>query len=145
MDNLNIDEAPFAHESPDPQQLPDRHIAWHNRTRSASAPPVKTAAGWLLFYHASDPVESHIGYKLGVMLLDLADPSRVLYRSHKPILEPKEWYENDWKPNVIYASGAVVFNQDLIVYYGGGDKYIAAATFNLKEFLRILMSPENKV
>jgi predicted GH43/DUF377 family glycosyl hydrolase len=79
------------------------------------------------------------------MLLDLDDPSRVLYRTVKPVLEPKEWYEHDCKPNVIIATGVVVMGDDLIVYYGGGDKYVAAAHANLKEFLRRLMSREQAV
>ena len=145
LDALDASEAPAPEEAPDPQQLPDHHVAWHHRTRSASAPPIKTPRGWLLLYHASEPKEPHIGYKLGALLLDLDDPTKVLYRSHNPILEPKEWYENDWKPGVIYASGAVVFGDDLIVYYGGGDKYIAAAKTNLAEFLQKLISQENKV
>jgi predicted GH43/DUF377 family glycosyl hydrolase len=145
LDTLDASEAPMPQEAPDPQQLPDHQVAWHHRTRSASAPPIKTPQGWLLFYHAAEPKEPHIGYKLGVLLLDLSDPTKVLYRSQNPILEPKEWYENDWKPGVIYASGAVVFGDDLIIYYGGGDKYIAAAKINLNEFLQKLISKENKV
>lgn len=47
-------------------------------------------------------------YKLGALLLDLKDPRKILYRSNYPILEPDEWYENDWKPGIIYASGAIV-------------------------------------
>ncbi len=145
LNALDASEAPTPEEAPDPQQLPDHHVAWHHRTRSASAPPIKTPQGWLLLYHAAEPKEPHIGYKLGALLLDLSDPSKVLYRSQNPILEPKEWYENDWKPGVIYASGAVVFGDDLIVYYGGGDKHVAAAKTNLNEFLQKLMTKENKV
>jgi predicted GH43/DUF377 family glycosyl hydrolase len=79
------------------------------------------------------------------MLLDLKDPSRVLYRASKPVLEPTEWYENDWKAGVAYASGAVIFNNYLFVYYGGGDKRIAAARMPLNEFLDKLMRSENRV
>ncbi len=144
MERLNIDEAPFAHESPDPQQLPDRIVGWHHRTRSAASPPIKTSKGWILLYHAMDK-DDRERYKVGALLLDLQDPSRVLYRSHKPVLSPDAWYENDWKPGIIYASGGVVLGPDLLVYYGGGDKRIAAAKMNLDDFLHTLMSPENRV
>jgi predicted GH43/DUF377 family glycosyl hydrolase len=33
--------------------------------------------------------------KLIQMLLDLEDPTHVLRRTQKPILEPHEWYENE--------------------------------------------------
>lgn len=117
---------------------------WDNIVRGAGAPPLKTKAGWLLLYHGFDERHPEVGYKVGAMLLDLQDPTRILYRSSAPILESKEWYENDWKPGVTYASGAVIVSQDLLVYYGGGDKHIAVAKINLDMFLESLQSVENK-
>ena len=70
--------------------------------------------------------------------MDLKDPEKVLYRAQHPILEPDEWYENDWKPGIIYANGSVVKNGELFVYYGGGDKYVAVASMPLKELLEDL-------
>lgn len=144
LDSLNMMEAPTSEEAIDPQRLPDHEVAWHNRTRSAAAPPIKTSEGWLLLYHAMEK-NDHSKYKLGALLLDLADPTKVLCRSTEPILSPEAWYENDWKPGIIYVTGAVVFGDDLIVYYGGGDKYVAAAKANLRDFLRKLRSHEHAV
>lgn len=118
---------------------------WDTVVRGAGAPPIKTKEGWLLLYHGFDPKHPEIGYKVGAMLLDLEDPTTILYRSDAPILEARMWYENDWKPGVTYASGAVVINGELIVYYGGGDKYVAAAKINLDEFLHKLTKHENAV
>lgn len=141
VDELDVTKrAPF--ESPDPHLLPDRNIAWHNRTRSIGPPPLKTEEGWLVFYHAMDKNDPN-RYKLGALLLDLKDPSRILYRSAYPVLEPDEWYENDWKPGIIYASGAVIKGDNLFIYYGGGDKYVAVAHANLKDFLNKLMKNEH--
>lgn len=134
VNNLDTSETPTIKDAPDPQVLPDHIVAWHKRTRSAAAPPIKTKDGWLLLYHAMDK-EDGGRYKLGAMLLDLKDPSIVICRASRPILEPDEWYENDWKPGIIYASGAVVKNNKLIVYYGGGDKYIGVASIGLSELL----------
>ena len=72
-------------------------------------------------------------YKLGALLLDLKNPERVLYRAQHPILEPDKWYENDWKPGIVYASGATVKNGKLFVYYGGGDKHIGIASIKLSD------------
>ncbi len=116
---------------------------WDKLVRGAGAPPVKTPYGWLLFYHGFDPAHATVAYKVGAMLLDLNDPTKVLYRSSHPILQAQEWYENDWKPGVTYASGTVVVGDDLLVYYGGGDKHIAVAKMNLEEFLKKLMTQEN--
>lgn len=142
MNELSMPEAPTAEEAPDPQRLPDHTVAWHNRTRSAASPPIKTSEGWLLLYHAMDRNDPG-RYKLGALLLDINDPTKILYRAQQPILAPDAWYENDWKPGIIYVSGAVVLGDDLIVYYGGGDKYVAAAKVNLRDFLRKLKIQED--
>lgn len=118
---------------------------WDDIVRGAGAPPIKTPYGWLLFYHGMNSAEPHIGYKVGAMLLDLEEPTRVLYRSSYPILIPSEWYEHDWKPHVIQATGAVVVGDELLVYYGGGDKRIAAARANIRDFIRKLQSDEHIV
>lgn len=111
---------------------------WDTYIRGAGAPPLKTNHGWLVLYHATD--EKDPGrYKVGAMLLDLKNPKKVLYRATEPILEPDEWYENEWKTGVVYATGAVIFNGDLLVYYGAGDKFVAAARENLDDFLKRLM------
>jgi predicted GH43/DUF377 family glycosyl hydrolase len=122
-----------------------REGEWDNIVRGAGAPPIKTPYGWLLFYHGMNSNEPHIGYKVGAMLLDLDDPTQVLYRSAHPILTPTEWYEHDWKPNVVMATGAVVVGDELIVYYGGGDKRIAAARADLRDFVRKLQTDEHIV
>jgi predicted GH43/DUF377 family glycosyl hydrolase len=85
-----------------------------------------------------DPAQGP-GYKVGAMLLDLDDPTKVLHRSDAPVLEPTEWYENDWKPGVVYASGAVIKDGTLFVYYGGGDKTVNVATAPLEPFLKKLL------
>ncbi|MFA5751348.1 MAG: hypothetical protein WC898_03605 [Candidatus Paceibacterota bacterium] len=134
VNKLHYSETPKGIDAPDPQQIPDHKVSWHIRTRSASAPPLKTKDGWLLLYHAME--KNDFGkYKLGALLLDLNDPEKVLYRSKEPILEAKEWYENDWKPGIVYASGAVIKDHRLFVYYGGGDKHIGVASILLDELL----------
>ncbi len=115
-----------------------RKNCWDNWPRGAGAPPVKTAAGWLLFYQAMD--ENDPGkYKVGVMLLDLRDPAKILHRSPEPVLEPEEDYENNgFKAGVVYVTGAVVKNEELLVYYGAADSYIGVAHADVGEFLRAL-------
>ena len=115
-----------------------RKGTWDAFVRGAAAPPIKTKYGWLLLYHGMDPAAGP-GYKVGAMLLDLDDPTKILHRSDAPVLEPKEWYENDWKPGVVYASGAVVKDGTLFVYYGGGDKTVSLATAPLDAFLKNLL------
>lgn len=114
-----------------------RKRCWDKWLRGAGAPSLKTKYGWLLFYHAMDNDWSK--YKVGVMLLDLKDPTKILHRAKKPVLEPEEFYENNgYKPGIVYVSGAVVKNGNLLVYYGGADNYVGIAYANLDEFLEAL-------
>lgn len=119
--------------------LPARTGVWDSYVRSAGPPPVWTPHGWLLFYHAIDARD--LGrYKLGAMLLDLADPTHVLYRGMAPVLAPDETYENHGKPGIVYACGAVVRGGTLYVYYGGADKVVCVATTDLDSFLDALIA-----
>ncbi len=123
---------------------PGRENSWDNLLRGAGAPPIKTDIGWLLLYHAIDKRETG-KYKLGAMILDLKDPTKILYRSAHPILYPEMWYENEGKPGIVYASGATVIGDNLFVYYGGGDRVVCMAETPLKDFLNYLVSgkPDN--
>lgn len=108
---------------------------WDSNKIGMGPPPIKTKDGWLAIYQGVG-FQDNSRYKIGAMLLDLNDPARVLYRSSHPILEPEEFYENGGvKAGVVYPCGAVVLNGKLIVYYGGSDTFIAAATADLDEFL----------
>jgi predicted GH43/DUF377 family glycosyl hydrolase len=116
-------------------KIQPRASYWDSRKIGAGAPPIKTEDGWLLIYHGVD--ERDAGrYKIGAMLLDLKNPSKVLSRTEKPILEPQAWYENEgWKSGVIYPCGAVVVKDRLLVYYGGADKVVCVASTKLDELL----------
>ncbi len=117
-----------------------RENMWDSRKIGAGAPPLKTSEGWLLIYYGVDDRDDCF-YKMGAMLLDLKDPTKVLYRSSTPILEPNDWYENcGFKPGIVYPCGAVILNEKLLVYYGGADCVVCVASRNLNEFLRALKS-----
>src|SRR3989344_231488 len=112
---------------------------WDMYVRSAGPPPIKNEYGWLVLYHAMEKNETS-RYKLGAMLLDINEPTRVLHRAQAPILAPDAWYENDWKPGIVYSCGAIVKDNDLLVYYGGGDKTTCVAHAPLQEFLHALVT-----
>ena len=115
--------------------IPPRKNHWDSKKIGAGAPPIRTKDGWLFIYQSvgyQDPGK----YKIGAMMLDSNDPTKVLYRTNKPIVEPIESYENNgFKPGVVYPCGAVVLKDNLHVYYGGADSYTNVASHNLNEFL----------
>lgn len=115
--------------------IPPRKKFWDSKKVGAGAPPMLTKDGWLLIYQSvgyQDPGR----YKIGAMLLDKDNPSKVLYRTNNPIISPDESYENDgFKAGVVYPCGAVIKDNDLFVYYGGADSVVCAAQENLDKLL----------
>ncbi|GAG08208.1 unnamed protein product, partial [marine sediment metagenome] len=108
-----------------------REGCWDNRIRGIGPPPIKTREGWLALYHAIDKRDPN-KYKIGAMILDEQDPSKILYCSNVPLLEPSAPYENEgYKAGVIYCCGALVKEEKLFVYYGGADTVICAAIADL--------------
>ena len=126
-------------------KIQPRAAYWDSRKIGAGAPPIKTKDGWLLIYHGvGEPDPGR--YKIGAMLLGLKNPTRVLSRTEKPILEPEAWYENEgWKSGVIYPCGAVVIKDRLLVYYGGADKVACLASAKLDELLDYLVGRQEPV
>jgi len=113
----------------------DKTRTWDSWFRGVGPTPIKTKEGWLILYHAMDH-NNPDRYRLGAILLDLNDPTKVLYRSQNPILEPEEDYENNGhKWGVIYCCGAVVKGEDLFVYYGGADKFVCVASIKLQDLI----------
>lgn len=111
------------------------HGDWDNWIRGVGPPPIKTKDGWLILYHAMDNRDPN-KYKIGAMLLDLEDPTQILCRAPHPILQPDTIYENQGhKEGVVYACGAIVIDNDLIIYYGAADTVLCAAHINLNLLL----------
>jgi len=99
---------------------------WDSVRIGAACPPFKTEEGWLLIYHGADDQEI---YRLGVALLDLANPSLLLRRREDPILEPKEEYElHGQHPDVVFSCGGCEVDGSYYIYYGGADFVTCVAT-----------------
>jgi predicted GH43/DUF377 family glycosyl hydrolase len=111
-----------------------RSSYWDSRKMSMGAAPIKTDKGWLAIYNAVDKRDSS-KYKIGAMLIDLKDPTKVIARCRRPILSPDEWYENNGKPGIAYPGGAVDLDGILHVYYGGGDLVSCVATIGTEEMV----------
>ncbi|MEN9621860.1 MAG: hypothetical protein RLZZ67_294 [Candidatus Parcubacteria bacterium] len=114
---------------------------WDTYVRGAGPSPLRTKKGWLVLYHAVDKKYPN-QYRLGAMLLDLKNPTKVIARSPEPLLVPEMWYENDWKPGVVYACGAVIKGKDLLIYYGGGDRHVCVAKTDVHDLLEWIIRPK---
>lgn len=111
---------------------------WDDLKIGAGGPPIRTEHGWLCIYHG---VDSDTVYRLGVALLDLEDPSKVVSWPEEAILEPEEPWELEGDiPNVVFTCGTAEVDGRYHVYYGGADKVIAVATADRDEMLQFALS-----
>ncbi|MPY86287.1 MAG: glycosidase [Luteitalea sp.] len=94
--------------------------------------PIETDAGWLVLSHGVGPLRR---YCIGAVLLDRADPARVIGRLREPLLTPNQSERQGYVPNVVYTCGALLYNGELIIPYGLADHATAFATVSLDEVL----------
>lgn len=133
-----------------PELVAGPAFEWENGRIGGSTPPIRTDKGWLVLYHGVEHYDNmqhrieHRGdriYRVGAMLLDLDDPTKVLARCPHPIMQPETYYEKVGIiiPDVIFPCGNVVKEGELHIYYGCCDTSIALATVGLEELLSYVM------
>jgi len=122
--------------------LEARDGAWWDAGKiGLGPPPLETPQGWLLGYHGVHATASGPIYRVGLALLDLDDPRRVIRRTDEWILAPSEPYERSGDVNkVVFPSGWVLdpVTQRLSIYYGAGDSVIALVSASLTDVLSML-------
>ena len=128
----------------EPQLLIQPEQGWEGGRIGGSTPPIKTCAGWLVFYHGVetlDPSMRRVCYRLGAMMLDLDDPTVVIARCPDFLMEPEAYYERFglYIPNVIFPTGNVVVDGLIYLYYGCCDTAISLATVALDEVIDYVM------
>ena len=74
---------PFVWTDSVPCQRPTR--AWEALQLGNCGPPIETEAGWLVLTHGVGPMRT---YRIGAILLDLEDPTRILGQLREPLLSP---------------------------------------------------------
>jgi predicted GH43/DUF377 family glycosyl hydrolase len=112
---------------------------WEALKVGTGAPPVRVDYGWVLTYHAVCAPNGQPRYSMGVAVLDADRPSRMLYRTPSPILEPVEDYERNGLVHEVVFPSASDLRADgaLDVYYGAADHVIAAARVTLPSKLPV--------
>ena len=94
--------------------------------------PIEIDEGWLLLTHGVGPVRK---YSIGAALLDKRDPSKVLARSHEPLLRPEPSEREGYVPNVVYTCGAMRHNDQIILPYAVSDTFSNFATMKISALM----------
>ncbi len=109
---------------------------YESRKIGGGCPPIKTADGWLFIYHASEDNPKGRIYHASAALLDLKDPSKVLYRLPNPLFSPgNEWEMASDGTKIVFPTGTVVEGEDLYIYYGAADLRICAKKMKLRDLI----------
>ena len=88
-------------------------------------PPMETPHGWLVLTHGVGPLRT---YAIGAILLDLADPTRILAQLPGPLLAPEPDDRDGYVPNVVYSCGGLLHGGTLWLPYGDNDTRVRVAT-----------------
>ncbi len=120
-----------------------RTAYWDCHRVGLACQPIETPEGWLLFYHGVRSTTAGQIYRVGIVLLDLKSPWKVLRRSDEWVLGPTEPYERIGDVgDVVFPSGAIIHKEtdQLHLYYGAADSTIAVATTKLSDCMDYIMS-----
>ncbi|WP_422631971.1 glycoside hydrolase family 130 protein [Pseudokineococcus basanitobsidens] len=101
----------------------------------AGPPPLRVPEGWLLLHHGVTgelvpgvDQQQRVRYTAGAMLLDPADPGRVLARTPEPLLEPETADElAGTVPGVVFPTAVEEVDGVRYVFYGMADSRIGVA------------------
>lgn len=142
------DENLFVMFSDNPHHWGDPHLilrpaeAWESVKLGNCGSPIETEAGWLVITHGVGPMRK---YCIGVVLLDLEDPTRVIGRLRHPLLCPEGVEREGYVPNVVYSCGSLVHGGQLILPYAMSDKATAIVSLPLADLLAALLGDRPQV
>ncbi|MCR4619041.1 MAG: glycoside hydrolase family 130 protein [Lachnospiraceae bacterium] len=138
----------FISESPDLEYWGHhRHVMgrngmwWESLKIGGGAAPIETSEGWLIFYHGVSGTCNGYVYSIGGAILDLDEPSKVLYRCENFLLTPEEWYEErGFVPNVCFPCATVHDPESgkIALYYGCADSYVGVAFCYFDEIVKYI-------
>lgn len=95
--------------------------------------PIETEHGWILLTHGVGYMRK---YCIGVVLLDLHDPSKIIGSLRDPLIFPREDEREGYVPNVVYTCGALIHNGELIIPYAVSDTSSGIATVKLDNLMQ---------
>jgi predicted GH43/DUF377 family glycosyl hydrolase len=92
-------------------------------------PALLTERGIILIYNGKSAESG--AYSAGEALFAADDPSKLLQRSDKPVLQPEQPWEQSgqYVAGTTFAEGLVYFRDKYFLYYGGADSRVGVAVY----------------
>ncbi len=114
------------------QLLKEPKYLWEMLQLGNCGSPIKTEEGWLLLTHGVGAMRTYV---ISAILLDLADPSKIIGRLDKPLIKADESEREGYVPNVVYTCGLLRHGNILLIPYAVSDSATGFATVDLKDLL----------
>jgi predicted GH43/DUF377 family glycosyl hydrolase len=111
---------------------------WDAHKIGLCTPPLETDQGWLILYHGVRGTAAGAIYRVGLALLDLEQPTRVLARSSEWLFGPQAPYERSGDVDqVVFPCGWTLDGDGdtLRIYYGAADTSVCVATASVHALL----------
>lgn len=111
---------------------------WAQNKIGPCGTPIKTPDGWLIIFHAVQPVcDYQYIYHSGVLLADLKNPAKLIRVGGEPILSPEMPYELSGHANTVVFSSSQIVEDDgsVKLYYGASDRYQCVADTSVELLL----------
>jgi len=122
--------------------IPTRPGWWDCHHVGLGTQPIETDEGWLIIYHGARITASGAVYRVGLALLDLEEPWKLIKRSDEWVFGPEEQYELvGISDAVVFPTGAIYKKEEdrLIIYYGSADYSICIAEAKMSDLMDYLM------
>jgi beta-1,4-mannooligosaccharide/beta-1,4-mannosyl-N-acetylglucosamine phosphorylase len=124
-------------------------VAWCNNKIGPTAPPIETPRGWLTLIHVVDRNDRRPlptweqrwtkRYTVGLVLLDLEEPWRLVGMCPRPVMVPDRRYPYEvegFRGSVLFPTGMIAEDDGTVkVYYGASDTVVALATARIDDLL----------
>lgn len=127
-------------------------VPFANDKIGPAAPPVRTKHGWLTLFHAVDLDVSRgkngwedswkKRYTVGIMLLDLEQPHKIIGMSKEPLMAPEASYEvsGGFRNHVIFPGGMILEESgEVKIYYGAADAVECLATAHVDDLVALCL------
>lgn len=121
--------------------IPVRPGMWDCHRVGLGAQPIETDEGWLIIYHGIRYTSSGAIYRVGLALLDLDEPEKMIARSQEWVFAPEKDYERIGNIlNVVFPTGIIYRKEEnkVLMYYGAVDRNTCVAFAKMSDIIEYL-------
>lgn len=131
-ENLYLMSSDNLHFWQNAELIKEPESAWEFIQIGNCGSPIETDQGWILLTHGVGPMRE---YSIGVILLDIENPNKIIGNMSEPLLVCKQEEREGYVPNVVYSCGSIIHNDNLIIPYAMSDTCSGIVTISISELL----------